>query len=232
MNISANKKSKTILIAIVLLAITIGVVLIGARLLPTEAPGTSDKPDTLEPVEIRDYQGEKLSSISDFRENSILGPQHVDKESYRLVINGLVNNTLVYSYDDVIDKYAHYEKVVTLNCIEGWSVSILWEGVLLKDLFADAGIDAEAKVVIFHAYDNYTTSLPLEYIIDNKILMAFKMNGLVIPPERGFPFQLVAESKYGYKWIKWITQIELSDNVDYLGYWESRGFPQEANVPP
>jgi DMSO/TMAO reductase YedYZ molybdopterin-dependent catalytic subunit len=57
------------------------------------------------------------------------------------------------------------------------------------------------------------------------------MNGLTIPPEKGFPFQLVAESKYGYKWIKWLTKIELSDNVNYTGYWESRGLPNGAAVP-
>jgi DMSO/TMAO reductase YedYZ molybdopterin-dependent catalytic subunit len=57
------------------------------------------------------------------------------------------------------------------------------------------------------------------------------MNGLVLPPERGFPFQLVAESKYGYKWIKWITEIELSDNVNYKGFWESKGFSNDAGLP-
>ncbi len=57
------------------------------------------------------------------------------------------------------------------------------------------------------------------------------MNGLVLPPERGFPFQLVAESRYGYKWIKWITEIELTNNKDYLGYWESRGYPNDPIVP-
>jgi DMSO/TMAO reductase YedYZ molybdopterin-dependent catalytic subunit len=50
------------------------------------------------------------------------------------------------------------------------------------------------------------------------------MNNATIPPERGFPFQLVAESKWGYKWIKWITKIEVSNNTDYQGYWESRGY--------
>ena len=50
--------------------------------------------------------------------------------------------------------------------------------------------------------------------------------------ERGFPFQLVAESKFGYKWIKWITTIELSANTDYLGYWESRGYPNDGDLPP
>jgi DMSO/TMAO reductase YedYZ molybdopterin-dependent catalytic subunit len=57
------------------------------------------------------------------------------------------------------------------------------------------------------------------------------MNNVTLPAERGFPFELVAESKYGYKWIKWVTRIELSDNADYLGYWESRGWPNDADLP-
>jgi len=56
------------------------------------------------------------------------------------------------------------------------------------------------------------------------------MNGVVLPPERGFPFQLVAESKWGYKWIKWVHEIELSDDVDYKGYWEQQGFSNEADT--
>ena len=110
-------------------------------------------------------------------------------------------------------------------------MKILWEGFLLKDLLSEAGISPEAVNVIFYAYDDYSTSLPLDYILNNDILIAYKMNGLTLPPERGFPFQLVAESKYGYKWIKWITTIELSDNVNYRGFWESRGYPNDANVP-
>jgi len=85
-------------------------------------------------------------------------------------------------------------------------------------------------VVIFYAYDDYSTSVPLDYIIDNNIMMAYKMNDVVLPPERGYPFQLVAESKWGYKWIKWITAIELSDNEDYRGFWESHGYPNDADL--
>ncbi len=55
------------------------------------------------------------------------------------------------------------------------------------------------------------------------------MNGVVLPPERGFPFQLVAEDKLGYKWAKWIDRIELSDNADYKGYWEQRGYDNDAD---
>jgi DMSO/TMAO reductase YedYZ molybdopterin-dependent catalytic subunit len=184
----------------------------------------------LQPVEIKEYQGEKLSAINDFRENSIKGPQHVDIQSYRLKITGLVDNPKEYTYDEVIDNHQSYEKVVKLDCVEGWSVVILWKGLLVRDLLAEAKVKPEAKVVIFHAYDGYTTSLPLDYIINNDMLIAYKMNGVTLPPERGFPFELVAESKWGYKWEKWVTQIELSDDINYRGYWESRGYSNNADL--
>jgi DMSO/TMAO reductase YedYZ molybdopterin-dependent catalytic subunit len=184
----------------------------------------------LDGVEIREYEGKDLSSVNDFRENSIKGPQYVDNETYRLAITGLVNNELEYTYDDVISDNQLFTKVVTLHCVEGWSVTILWEGFLVEDLIEEAGVNPEANTVIFYAYDGYSTSLPLEYIIENNILIAYKMNNVTLPPERGFPFQLVAESKLGYKWIKWITEIELSDNEDYLGYWERRGWPNDADL--
>jgi DMSO/TMAO reductase YedYZ molybdopterin-dependent catalytic subunit len=185
---------------------------------------------TLAPKEVREYQGENLSSVNDFRENSIKGPQQVDIETYRLEITGLVANPTSYSYDEVVESYDSYKKVVTLDCVEGWSVKILWEGLLISDLLDEAGPLPEAKIVIFHAYDGYTTSLPLDYIIDNDILLAYKMNDIPLPPERGFPFELVAEQKWGYKWIKWVTTLELSDDVNYEGYWESRGFSNSGDL--
>ena len=188
-------------------------------------------PRMMYPEEIREYEGQDLSSIGDFSANAIRGTQNVNASTYRLTITGLVNKTLEYSYDDVINGFQKYQKVITLHCVEGWSVKILWEGFLLKDLLNETAIDPNATVLIFYAYDGYSTSLPLNYILENDILIAYKMNGLTLPPERGFPFQLVAESKYGYKWIKWITRIELSDNEDYRGFWESRGWSNEANIP-
>ncbi len=207
------------LLAVVTVAI-IGVTWIGAN-----------STHRLRQSEVSEYMGQNLSRIDDFRENSIKGPQNVDVNSYRLTITGLVNNSKTYTYDDVVNTHQHYEKAVTLHCVEGWDVTILWEGVLVKDLLNEAGVDPRTKVVIFYAYDGYSTSLALNFTFDKDILMAYKMNGLVLPPERGFPFQLVAESKYGYKWIKWINKIELSDNENYQGYWESRGFSNNATVP-
>ena len=193
---------------------------------------TETDPTDLGEVEIREYEGADLSSIDAFRENSIKGPQYIDIETYKLNITGLVNNYMEYTYDEVIGNYQSYKKVVTLHCVEGWRATILWEGVLVKDLIADADVDPSANTVIFYAYDGYSTSLPLDYIINNNIMIAYKMNNVTMPPERGYPFELVAESKWGYKWIKWITTIELSDDDTYRGFWESRGWPNDGNITP
>ncbi|MFB3889547.1 MAG: molybdopterin-dependent oxidoreductase [Candidatus Bathyarchaeia archaeon] len=211
-------------------ALIVATVIIAFVLLVATYAQNAASPITLYPQEIRDYEGQNLSSIGDFQENSIKGPQHINESTYRLAITGLVDKPLELTYDQVANGHQKYQKVVTLHCVEGWSVTILWEGIRVKDLLREAGGSPNASVVIFHAVDGYSTSLPLDYIVDKDILIAFKMNGVTLPPERGFPFQLVAESQYGYKWIKWITQIELSDNENYLGYWESRGYPNNATL--
>ena len=184
----------------------------------------------LEPAEVREYRGERLSSIADFRENSIRGPQHVNASTYTLTVDGLVENRAEYSYDGLIERFPHYRKVVTLSCVEGWDVTILWEGILVRDLLEEAGVRPGANTVIFYAEDGYSSSLPLAYIEDEDILLAYAMNNVTLPADRGFPFQLVAEDRWGYKWVKWVTRIEVSDDADYRGYWENRGYSNNGSL--
>lgn len=181
-------------------------------------------------VEVRSYKGKRLDSITDFRENSIKGPQRVDMATYRLKLEGKVASPQVLTYSEVL-ALPHYEKNVRLSCVEGWSADVVWEGVRLEDLLARAGYDPEAKVVIFRAQDGYSSSLPLEYVLDRDILLAYKMNGVSLPVERGYPFQVVAEDRWGYKWVKWVTSIEVSADEDFRGYWEQRGYDNDATLP-
>ena len=174
-------------------------------------------------VEIREYKGEKLDPVEKFEENSIKGPQHVDVKSYRLKVGGLVAKPLALSFEEVLARPAR-SRVTIVHCVEGWDVKILWEGVPLAALLDEAGPRTAANTVIFRSADGYSTSLPLAYIKQKDILLAFKMNGLTLPEARGFPFQVVAEDKWGYKWAKWVTSIELSDDPNFKGYWESRGY--------
>jgi DMSO/TMAO reductase YedYZ molybdopterin-dependent catalytic subunit len=215
-----------VLIAAIALIMVFGT---GGRTAGT-ASGAGTGPAQLAAVGVREFEGKKLSSVSDFRENSIRGPQQVNITDYRLTITGLTNRTVVSTYDEVLSQHPHYTKVVTLFCVEGWDVTILWEGVLVRDLLYDAGIDPRANTVIFTAHDGYTTSFPLAYLTGKDIIMAYRMNNITLPAEQGYPFALVAEDKWGYKWIKWIEKIELSDNPDYRGYWEQRGYSNTGDL--
>ncbi|MCE5298288.1 MAG: molybdopterin-dependent oxidoreductase [Methanoregulaceae archaeon] len=217
----------------VIIIITLVIVAVAAVSIinPGLVPGTQDQNITLlTPVEVRDYEGERLSSIADFHENSIRGPQYINQSAYMLEISGLVTRPISLSYDEILKGYPAYEKKVTLFCVEGWEVTILWKGVRVEDLLTSAGVNPAANTVIFYAADGYSTSLPIEYIKDRDILLAHSMNGVVLPAERGFPFQLVAEDRWGYKWIKWVTRIEVSDDPAYRGYWEERGYSQTGDL--
>ncbi len=199
------------------------VILVAAGVVFVAAELQKDKTVKLSGVEVKNYQGQNLSSVNDFRENSIKGPQYINISTYHLEVTGLVQNPRNYTYDEVLN-HTSYQKVVTLDCVEGWDVTILWQGILISDLLKDAKPLSSGTTVIFTAADNYTTSFPIDYLYNRQILLAYKMNNVTIPPERGFPFVVVAESKWGYKWIKWVTKIEISNNTDYKGYWESRGY--------
>jgi DMSO/TMAO reductase YedYZ molybdopterin-dependent catalytic subunit len=191
---------------------------------------TAPGPTSLGKVEIDNYKGKRLDKISAEQENSIKGPQHIDTKTYRLRVTGQVSKPLTLTYSQVTTMPA-YQRVTTLNCIEGWSVTYLWQGVKLRDLLERAGYDRSAKIVIFRSYDGYSTSLPLDYVVNRNILLAYRMNGVVIPPERGYPFQVVAEDRFGYKWAKWVTAIEVSDDTSFRGFWEQRGYDNSATLP-
>jgi len=125
-----------------------------------------------------------------------------------------------------------YERKITLYCVEGWDATVLWKGVLLKDIMDQAVIKAGANTIIFHSVDGYTTSLPLETILSKELILAYNANGLPLPPQLGYPFMVVAEDKLGYKWARWVNEIEVSDDPSYLGYWEQRGYNNDATVLP
>jgi DMSO/TMAO reductase YedYZ molybdopterin-dependent catalytic subunit len=219
-----NATRSILLILIVVVAIVYG----ASLLLPGGAPQANTS-RVLSAVEIRDYHGQRLDSITDFRENSIKGPQYVNISTYRLQVNGLVDQPKNLTYDEVLAN-PHYAKVITLHCVEGWDATVLWDGVRIADILNGTGVSPGANTVIFYAYDGYSTSLPLDYIENNNILLASGMNAVTLPVDRGYPFQLVAEDKWGYKWIKWVTRIEISNDPGFRGYWEQRGYSQTGNL--
>jgi DMSO/TMAO reductase YedYZ molybdopterin-dependent catalytic subunit len=223
-------------------AVAVSLVLVGAgcsRIVPPSAtpipPAAAEQSAVptstdLGTVEVSSYKGKPLDTVASEPENSIKGPQQIDRSTYRLAVTGKVDKPLKLTYEQV-RAMPSFRKVTTLNCVEGWSKTYLWQGVRLSDLLTEAGYDPAAKTVIFTSYDGYSTSLPLDFVVSRNLLLAYAMNDKVIPPERGFPFQVVAEDRFGYKWAKWVTGIEVSDNADYRGYWEQRGYDNDALLP-
>jgi DMSO/TMAO reductase YedYZ molybdopterin-dependent catalytic subunit len=203
----------------------------------TPSPSPTPTPITLYPGEVTQYQGQSLTPVREYIQYllehpdvAIAGTQNIDKAKYRLAITGLVNNSVNYTYDDVVNNFSSTLQVATLPCVEGWSVTMLWQGVSINDLIQQLGVSPNATTLIFLASDGYSTSLPLDFVIQNNIMIAYKMNNVTLTAQTGWPFFLVAKSQYGYKWIEWLTEINVSDNSGYLGYWESRGYPNNATV--
>ncbi len=206
--------------------------------LSTFAPPPQTPTSGLYPGEVTQYQGQSLTSVTGFLEDiaqhpdvAIDGTQYINQTTYLLTVYGLVNNTMQYTYDDVVNNFQSIQEVATLYCVEGWSVTSLWEGVPVNDLLQEAGVSPNATTLIFSASDGYTTALPLDYVVQNNLILAYKMNNVTLPPELGWPFMLIAQNQYGYKWIKWLTSIDVSNDSSYLGYWESQGYPNNATLP-
>jgi len=178
--------------------------------------------------EIRNYEGKRLDKFDRAYDNSIRGPQKIDKEKYRLEVKGLVEEPVSLTYDEVLS-LPHVKKVITLHCVEGWDETLLFEGVRFHDIFEKVRPKEGVKTVVFYAEDGYSSSLPYDFVVKKDLMLAYSINGRILDERRGFPFQVVAESKLGYKWVKWVTGIELID-TDYKGFWEKRGYSNEADV--
>jgi DMSO/TMAO reductase YedYZ molybdopterin-dependent catalytic subunit len=182
-------------------------------------------------TEAKEYLGVELTPISHQRNNAIKGTQQIDKDTYRLAVDGLVDNPLNLTYADLLS-FPMESRLATLHCVEGWSFIAKWTGPTLASILEEAEIQPNITTIIFYTADDSVgyTSLDLQYILDENIIIALKLNDVTLPPDRGFPFQVVAEGKYGYKWAKWVTHIEVSDNEDFRGYWESRGYNNNADI--
>jgi DMSO/TMAO reductase YedYZ molybdopterin-dependent catalytic subunit len=181
-------------------------------------------------TEATEFMGKKLTPIRDQLNNAVRGTQYIDIASYKLTVDGLVDHPLTLTYAD-LEAYPQISRLTDLNCVEGWNFTAKWTGPELTAILGDAEVKPEAKILVFDTADvSGFTSLDLSYINEKDIIIALKLNDVTLPPDRGFPFQVVAESKYGYKWAKWVTRIEVSSNTNFRGYWESAGYSNNADA--
>jgi len=162
-------------------------------------------------------------------------PPQVDLNSWTLKIHGEVNNQLTLDKDS-LTKLPTMDEYVTLECVSntiappgGLISNAKWTGVSLASLLGQAGVLAAGKYVVFRSADGYTVGVPLERAMLPDALLAYKMNDQTLPNEHGFPLRALIPGLYGMMNAKWITEIEVVDQV-YLGYWQERGWSNDARI--
>ncbi len=141
----------------------------------------------------------------------------VDITVWRLEINGLVRQSGVYTYDELIS-LPSTSRAVTLECISN-SISVasrlmstaVWQGVPLKTLLErHGGALPGARYIAFYGVDGYSTSLPLDEVLAVDPFVAWRMNGVELPARHGFPLRVLIPGRYGEENPKWLTRIELT----------------------
>ena len=179
-------------------------------------------------IAINALRQEEITLNEDFFKLSISGTPKIDKASWELIVDGLVENQLELTYEN-ITSIPKTSVTATLKCVEGPAGRAVWSGVKLKSILELASVQDGAEEVIFYAADGYSSSLILADATADDIILTYEMNGETLPADHGYPLRVVAPGKAGYKWVKWITHIELVD-YDFKGYWESRGWDDDADL--
>lgn len=161
------------------------------------------------------------------------GELDMPAESYLLVIDGLVENPQALDLN-TIRSLPTVSQYATLECISNPVAgdligTTLFQGARLKDVLARAQLKPEAVDIKFTCVDGYTESLPLESVNDSRTLLCYAMGNQALTESHGAPLRLYTPDRFGMKCPKWIIKIEAVGS-DYFGYWEKRGWSEQAWV--
>jgi DMSO/TMAO reductase YedYZ molybdopterin-dependent catalytic subunit len=149
-------------------------------------------------------------------------------ETWDFRVEGLVEHPLRLTYAEFL-KLPKVVRISDFHCVTGWSrLDNRWEGVAFKTIFDLAKPLKNAGYVTVIAEGEYTTSLPLEEMLDDDVLLAYVMNGEPLAPEHGGPLRLVVPKKYAYKSAKWVRRLRFTEKQE-LGFWEKRGYSNTAD---
>ncbi|GAA1636510.1 molybdopterin-dependent oxidoreductase [Microbacterium flavum] len=172
-----------------------------------------------------------------YRVDTALTVPTVDPTTWRLVVDGMVDQRVELSFDDLVgmglDEYG-----ITLTCVSnevgGQLVgNAVWLGVPVRDILRMAGPQAGADMVLSRSVDGYTASTPLSSLTDDGLdaILAVAMNGEPLPAEHGFPVRMVVPGLYGYvSATKWLTELKVTTFAADEAYWTPRGYSAEAPI--
>jgi DMSO/TMAO reductase YedYZ molybdopterin-dependent catalytic subunit len=151
-----------------------------------------------------------------------------DRDTWRLRFFGLVDEPFELSFDE-LRAMPSAEWRGDIHCVTRWTKkNTIWRGVPFKSLVERAQPHADAKFVIQHAQNNYTTNLPLEKMLDDDVLIAYEFDGSALEPIHGGPVRTLVPKLYFWKSAKWVHGIEFT-REDSPGFWEKRGYHNEGD---
>ncbi len=152
-----------------------------------------------------------------------LGPvPKISKEEWELDIYGLVDNLIKINWKELL-KMRQVNVVKDIHCVTKWSkFDTKWKGIPIDEIIKIVKPKSNAKFIIAHSYDGYSTNLPLEDVMNGKAMIAVEYDGKDISYEHGGPARLLVPHLYFWKSAKWVKAIEFT-NQNNPGYWESRG---------
>ena len=172
-----------------------------------------------------------------YRVDTALTVPSIDPDTWRLVIDGMVDQRVEMSFQDILDMGLD-EYAITLTCVSNEVGGELvgnakWLGVPLRDVLKKAGVKSGADMVLSRSVDGYTASTPLSALTDDNLdaILAVGMNGEPLPLEHGFPVRMVVPGLYGYvSATKWLTELKVTTFAQDEAYWTPRGYSAEAPI--
>jgi len=147
----------------------------------------------------------------------------VSRERWRLDVYGAIENPVFWTFAEFT---AQKQEQFTsdIHCVTTWSrYDNLWEGLSTRELLAVCQPREDARFVVLHSYDGYTTNLALEDFAAEDALLAHSWSGQPLTEEHGGPVRLVVPHLYFWKSTKWLQAIEFLTE-DAPGFWEVRGY--------
>lgn len=183
------------------------------------------------PFASRDGTGiASLLPVGRFRIYTVTGRLHSRSEAdYRLDVGGFVGTPVTFTLGD-LRAMPPTRMTKDFQCVTGWRVhDVKWVGVRLADLMDRAGARPGAWGVRFLSFDGvYTETLTMDQARRDDVIVAYEMDGKPLSSSHGGPARLYVAPMYGYKSIKWLDRIEVTETEPPAGYWEARGYDTDA----
>lgn len=153
-------------------------------------------------------------------------PQY-DMSTWSLKVFGEVEKELSFTYEELMS-LPQTELTCDIHCVTRWSkLDTNWRGIKFTDLLPKLGIKPEAKYVMVHGDNDYTTNIPLEDLMRDNIILAHTYEGEPLTAKHGGPLRLIVPHLYFWKSAKWLTGFQFMKE-DAPGFWEQNGFHNYA----